>query len=391
MARGHIRQRGDRWELRVYAGTDPLTGRERRITRTVGGTRKAAERALTALLREVDERAVATGPDVTMRELCARWQDHRARAWSPKTALETERMVRRHIDPALGRLPIGDVTPAVLDQFFDQLLAGGRNRPALAPATVHRIRGVVHAALEQAVRWDWISRNPAARTEPIEGGSAEIVPPAGADLQRLLAHLADHDPDVATFVRLAAVTGRRRGELCALRWSDLDVDRRELVVSRTLAKGRDGWVERPISKNKTRFPAIALDEQTVDDLGRLRLSLRERLLMLGLALPVDGHLFLRPRARDGALLPWSPDAATRRFQRACAAAGLSGIRLHDLRHFVATTLIDQGVSLTTIGSRLGHGSGGRTTQAVYGHRVAATDEVAARVMADVLDVRDGQG
>lgn len=392
MARGHIRERGPgAWELKVYVGRDPVTGKERWRYQTVRGKKRDAQRAMTKLLGEVDTGA-HTGPDAPFALLLDEWQRLKAPKWSPKTAMETRGYVRRWIAPdaterpdrhrwAPGRHRVSQITPAMLDGYYRQLVDED-----LAPATVQRIHGVVRAALEQAVKWDWILRNPAARTDPIEGGSAAITPPDPAALSRLLRHLADNEPEILMLVRLAAVTGRRRGELCALRWTDVDFVNGSVLIARTLADSEsDGWVERPISKNKTKFPPIALDVVTLELLGEHRARCAARLATIGVDAPTDGHVFVRYDSATDKLAPWSPDGVSRRWYRVRREVGLDSVRLHDLRHFVATTLLDRGVSLTTVAGRLGHGDGGRTTQSVYAHSVPASDRAAADLIAALLD------
>lgn len=388
MARGHVRKHGNRWEVRIRAGSDPVTGKPKVITRTAR-TLKDAEKLRTRLLAELDDGA-HTGPDASLRQLLDQWMELKRPRWSPKNAMETRGYVDRWIAPAPdsdrhqwapGRLPVSDLTPGLLDAFNQRLL-----REPLAPATVRRIHGVVRAALEQAVRWDWITRNPAARCEPVDGVSPEVQPPPTGDIRQLLASTADTLPAVHLFVRLAFITGRRRGELCALRWSDVDWDGTppSVLVARTLADSQaDGWVERPISKNKRPAPPIALDDVTVRLLREHRTRTAGLLVRAGLELAPDGWVFLS--VRQGGVHPWSPDAAGRRFTRACEAAGIPRSHLHGLRHLAATEMLDGGISATTAGGRLGHGSGGRTTQEVYAHSMPATDLAAAELLARLID------
>jgi integrase len=82
--RGHVRKRGDAWELRVSAGSDPVTGRRRVVTRTFYGSRKAADKALTKLLGELDDGA-HRGPDASLGTLLDRWWAHASTRWAPAT------------------------------------------------------------------------------------------------------------------------------------------------------------------------------------------------------------------------------------------------------------------------------------------------------------------
>jgi integrase len=392
MARGSIRERsgptGRAWELRAFAGRDGTNGAKRYVTQTVRGSRKDAEAALARLIVEVDEGGHRGPKGATLSSLLADWRAVKVRSWSPKTALETAGYVGRWIAPPAesdrwswtpGRLPLREVTTSALDEWERRLLEH------LAPSTVRRIHGVVHAALEQAVRWDWIVRNPASRCEPIEGGPAEIAPPPPADIVRLLEHVRATDPMMLLMLRLAATLGRRRGELCALRWSDIELEDSEVRLTRALVLGDQGWVERPISKNRRRTPALSIGRSSVRLLKAHRRAQLKMLAELEVEPAPDDHVFLTLGRHRDRLGPWSPAGVTRQFARLRLELGISGVRFHDLRHHVATTLIDQGVSMTTIAGRLGHGGGGRTTQEVYGHFVAASDRIAAEALDRMLD------
>ena len=256
--RGHMRQRGKgTWELRAFVGRDPVTGRDRYKTKTVKGGRRVAEEALAAFVTQVGA-GVAT--ESTFAELAERWfaVASVAKDWSPKTIAET----RRIMDRRLGRLwplRLDKVRTSALDNFYAALRAhGGRcgHQPRqdhgrdlcelgapLSAATVRRVHGVVHATLEQAVAWEWIVMNPASRASPGRVDPAEIKPPTVDEVLALFRAAEKDDLDLAVFLVVAAVTGTRRGELCALRWTDVDLDngpREETSMSDDTTTGPGG-------------------------------------------------------------------------------------------------------------------------------------------------------
>lgn len=112
---------------------------------------------------------------------------------------------------------------------------------------------VIHAALEQAVDWEWIVVNPASRASPGKVEQPEVIPPALPQVLALLDAAERDDPALAVFLILAALTGARRGELCALRWTDLDTVAATVKFSRVISIGPQGLVER--NKPKTPLPA----------------------------------------------------------------------------------------------------------------------------------------
>ncbi len=172
------------------------------------------------------------------------------------------------------------------------------------------------------------------------------------------------------FLVLAAVTGARRGELVALRWSDLDLERGALTITRAISEGVDGPVEHPRPKTRGSVRRLALDEATVAILAAHRCRHAEAAATCGVSLP--GNAFVFSHEPDGSV-PWKPGYVSLKFRRLRHSVGLDQVRLHDLRHFVATTLLGAGVDLQTVAGRLGHAGGGRTTLAVYSHFQQAAD------------------
>jgi len=197
--------------------------------------------------------------------------------------------------------------------------------------------------------------------------------------------VGERDTDFALFLRLAAIVGARRAELCALRWSDLDLDAGRLSIARRLVAGRDEAGRETVYElagTKTNAGhTVALDPATVSALRAYRRTSVERALACGVRLAADAHVFsVEPDGAEG----WKPHSVSQRFRRLRSRAGLPTMRLHDIRHYVASHLIDQGVAVTTVSERVGHSSS-RTTLGIYGHAVAETDQRAAAILAAALD------
>ncbi|HLT70069.1 MAG TPA: tyrosine-type recombinase/integrase [Acidimicrobiales bacterium] len=359
--------------------------------------KREAERRCAEL--EVELRAGRAAPKAgTFGALLDQWIATKARRWSPSTMREHQRIVSRYLGP-LRDVDVTRITTQTLDTFYAELAERGgacRRRPAcvdypcehggpLSAATVRRIHVVVRAALEQAVKWGQIARNPAAHAETGEVVEHEVTPPSDADVVRLLAAAEQVDERFAVFVLLAVVTGARRGALLALRWSDVDLDAGTVRFSRVVVHGLDGQpVERPATKGKRTAPAVALDPVAVAALEAHHDRQFELALAAGVALPADALLFTDdPLGRR----PWRPDNTSRRFRRVVAEAGLTGVRLHDLRHFMATTLLSSGVDLSVV-ARRGGWARAATLLDVYAHALPDRDRAAADVLGGVIARRD---
>ena len=389
-----MRRRGDAWELRVYRGRDALTGREIYRTKTVRGVGKLeAERMLAALVVEDD--APVSG---TFGDLAERWYELRAPDWSPKTARETRGMFDRYLAP-LMKMPLSKLGPARLDAFYSALRArGGRGGSPLSAASVHRVHTIVRSAMNQGVRWGILSSNPALRTSPGQVEERDIEPPSPEELLRLFDAAEAENPDLVVFLVLAAVTGARRSELCALRWSDLGLG--VVTIARGIVEGAldeanewrfaghiwpAGWERgNPTAliekKTKTKRPrTISVDAGTMTVLSEHKRLCEERAAVCGVELPPNAFVFsLEP---DGSR-PWRPDVVTRQFSKLRTKVGLPEVRLHDLRHFVVTTLLSAGVDQRTVMGRAGHAS--LASLARYAHFQRAPDQAAAELLGALL-------
>jgi integrase len=378
MADGFIRKRGDAWQVIVYAGRDPVTGRKRQLSRNVRGTKREAQAVRARLLVEVDDgHHVST--TATFGELVEQWFEHASPDWSPKSAVETRRLIDKVVKPRLARVRLTQLKTADLDRLYASLRkSGGQNGGPLAPATVRRVHTVVRRALQQGVRWGWLSSNPAVHASPPRVPRTNITPPTPEDVNTLLELATDEDPAFGAFLHLAAATGARRGELCALRWSDIDRDAGTVLISRGLVHGADGVIEQGTKTHAAR--RIALDAETLSVLAAQRRRGVEVALQCGVQLPDDARVFSFDPAGE---TPWRPDVVTNRFAKVRRRAGLESVRLHDLRHYVATRLIGAGVPVRTVSGRLGHANAA-TTLNVYSAFIEASDRDAAEVLAGIL-------
>jgi integrase len=377
MGRGSMRQRGkDSWELRLYQGTDPETGRQRWATRTVHGSKRFARSQLQELVEEAGYARLRAG---TLADLLDRWFEAASPGWALTTVSHTRSVIDCYLKPHLGHLPIAKLTTEDIDDFYAHLLhAGGRNDRPLAPGTVARVHGVLHRALAQAVRWEWIWLNPAANASPPRVPPTEIRPPSPDQVMRLLDAVRQEDPALFCFLRLAASTGARRGQLLALRWDSIDWEAGAIAFTRALIQGPHGPELRPTKTHRTHRADI--DGETLDVLMDHRSDAEGRAGRAGVEL-TEGAFVFSSRA-DGAT-PWLPNWLTKRFVVARRAAGLPHFRLHDLRHFMATEMLAAGISIATVSQRLSHARAS-TTLNVYAHSVPGGDRKAAETLAAVL-------
>ena len=256
----------------------------RRQVSTTEATKREAEAALTRLLGEVSA-GRHSGPDATVAQLLEQWFAMAAPNWSPKTVVETRRFIDNYLAPHLGRVKVRKLTTAQLDSYYAMLRErGGRAGRPLAVSSVRRVHVVLRRSLAQAKRWGWIAQNPAADATPGRLPRREIVPPEPEATVRLIEAAEVEEADFGVFLRLAASTGAAPGELCALRWTDLDLSAGTVTIGRSLVDSADGgYVEKDTKTHAAR--RIALDASMVRALKAHKQRQTERALTGGVRVP----------------------------------------------------------------------------------------------------------
>ncbi len=384
--RGHLEKRGkDVWRAKVFLGSD-ADGSKRYLTRTIHGSKRRAEVILAQMIVEAGggSHDVTTG---TVRDLATRWLAVARPSLSPTTLVGYERLLDKVILPRLGSVKVRALRPGAIDTFYSDLLGrGGKDGGRLSAQSVQHVHALLRHVLNQGVKWGWLPSNPALRSSPPKVRKKEIVTPDPDAVLLLIGEAERRDPDFAVFLRLAAVTGARRGELCALRWSDVDLVAESITIARAIVGERnDKLVEKDTKSHASR--RIAIDAQTVDVLARHRDRCEERASAAETTLPDRAFVF--SPAVDGSR-PWRPGGVSLAFIRLRKGAAVGDLPLHSLRHFAATRMLAAGVPVRTVAGRLGHADAA-TTLNVYGHWIEASDQAAATVLGDLLGSPEPSG
>lgn len=371
--RGSIRQRGPHtWQVRVSTGRDPATGRYRYVSRTVEGGKRAAQLAAAELALAV-ERGHVRPVRGSLAELLEKWMAHlEVQGRAPATLVRYRSAIAANIVPALGHIDVVKLSASDLDAFYASLLARG-----LKPLSVRKCHAILSASLRQAVRWGWIERSPVDRASPPSARSREIVPPTIAEIRRILDACERSNSDLAGLIYVAVTTGCRRGELCGLRWTDVDLDGATLVVARSISDTPGRIEEKETKTHQTR--RLALDASTVEVLRRHLGRATERCRAVGVQLEPDSYVWSQ---EVDASKPYRPDRVTGAFRTLRDRVGLPHLTFHALRHFSATALAGRSVGVRTIAGRLGHANPNVTLR-TYAHFLDVADRDAAAVMGDV--------
>ncbi|HUY43887.1 MAG TPA: site-specific integrase [Acidimicrobiales bacterium] len=386
------------WELRVFISNDPATGKSGRATQTFVGTEKAAGKALSALVAKV-ESGKFDRTTATVGQLLDKWLEFSEtnQRQRPRTIYENRAKIEKRLRPRLGHFRLDRLKPDVIDAAYGDWLAEG-----LSPATVSKYHAILSAALRQAVKWDWIDRAPTDRATPPSLVRREMVVPTPEQLVKLVSAAEKFDPVLASAIGLAALTGMRRGELVALRWSDIDLVKGRMKVSRSLTVAGG---EQHIGPTKTHASReLALDPVCVRVL-KFRWTYAAELAEIADS-PLDDDPYVLSYNANGEL-PVNPDTLTHRFGSLCrkmeepaikrlqkvnpkatrddlALAKRWSFRFHDLRHFSVTTLIAAGVDIRTVAERHGHARATMTLD-LYAHALPERDREAAGILGRALN------
>jgi integrase len=248
----------------------------------------------------------------------------------------------------------------------------------MAASSVRQVHAILSGALKRAAAWGWISHNPARLTMPPSVERADIEPPSVADAARLLRVAMAEEPELGLFLRLAVVLGARRGELCALRWSDVDLDQGAILVASSVIAVRGQGPTAKATKTHAKR-RVAVGASTVDLLRAHRVEQAKTSLACGATLAPSAYVF--SHAAD-ASVPVRPDYMTHRFVKLARRLGVR-CRLHDLRQFMVTQLVAGAAGDRAPVHPAGHVDG-HMTLSTYAHFQQAQDRQAAELMEDLL-------
>lgn len=369
--KGHIRKRGDRsWSIVLELERGP-DGKRKQKWHTVKGTKRDAERELARLVNEFNQGAYVEPHKLTLGEFLENWLENAARMRvSEKTRERYGDYCRKHFIPALGHVSLQKLHPMQIQSFYTDALKSGRldGKGGLSARTVHHMHRVLNTALEQAVRWQLIIRNPVHAVTPPKPQYVEIGALDEARIGELLSQLGDNPLYRPVFLALA--TGVRRGELLALKWSNLSWNQKTISVREMLEQTRSGLRFKAPKTAKGRR-AIDLPEVAIEVLRQQRAEQREFRVKMGPDYEDNDLIFALP---DGC--PWPPDRFSTHWAGFCRRNGFKGLRFHDLRHTHATQLLSAGVHPKVVSERLGHAGVGITLD-TYSHVLPGIQREAA--------------
>ncbi len=312
-------------------------------------------------------------PPATAGATLARWLDlWMARDIEPCRADTTvggyDNIIRNHICPALGRVRLAQLSPQLINGYYQWLA----EEKGLSPNTIRKHHVLLHTALNSACRQGVLADNPAQRAAPPRADPVEAAYYTPANLGLLLQAVKGHPLEVP--VQLACSLGLRRSEILGLRWRDVDLRAGLLSVRRVRTTVGARVVEKP---PKTSGSCRTLSIRALDGLLELLRALHARRVREGQPCAPGDFLLLD---RDG--LPLHPSRMSAALSALVRERGLPPITFHGLRHTFATMANSARVPMYQISRAMGHSSPS-TTQRIYTHLF---DQTHGEVLAAVAGV-----
>jgi integrase len=308
----------------------------------------------------------------TLEQFLKDWLENSVRpSVRPATYVSYEHHIRNHIVPEIGRLPLHKLSPQQVRALLNHKLAAGAS-----PRSVAYLRVVLRAALNKARKWNLVARNVAELVDPPKAERYRIEPLSPQQARRLLDTVMGNRLEALYAVAIAS--GLRMGEILGLGWQDIDLERGQMAISRSLQRQKGRGLVLIDTKTDRSRRTIALPQPLIAVLRAHRIRQLQERLAAG------------SRWQDRALVFTStvgtgvePRNLHRAFKVLLAKAGLPEIRFHDLRHSAASLMLAQGVPLRVVMEVLGHSSISLTAN-TYSHVMPSLVQDAAEKMGDLL-------
>lgn len=371
--RGHIVKRyKNSYTIVLNMGKDPSTGKPRQQWVSVKGNKKEAEKRLAEILYQLDTGTYIKAGKTTVAEFLELWlRDYAAAHVRPRTLLRYQGIVRNHLIPSMGDIPLTQLQPSHVQACHSMALQGRKDgkEGTLTAKSVLQHHRVLSEALSHAVKWGLVARNVAQAVDPPRSVNREMRTLDSHGVQRLL-EVAQNTPYYA-LLHLDIYTGLRRSEILGLRWKDVSLPMATLSVVQVLHRLPGGvtvFLEPKTAKGRR---AVSLSPNAVSSLRSHRAQQELLRAVMGGTLSEDDLVFSKA---DGS--PLKPDTISQAFKDITRKAGLQDVRLHDLRHTHATLMLQQGVHPKIVQERLGHATIAVTLD-TYSHVLPGLQEAAA--------------
>ena len=373
---GTIRKRADgRWEARFTTGFDPASGKQ--VQKSIyGKTQKEVREKLAQITTELDDGTYMEPTKNTVEEWLDTWLETYVKySVKPYTLDAYQRNCDNYIKPMLGKIRLAALNAPQIQRFYNGLLTGKE----LSPKTVRNIHGVLHKALEQAVKLGMIRSNPTNLCDLPKVRRKEIHPMEQEEIAAFLKAIEGCKYELV--YRVTLFTGMRQGEILGLTWDCVDFQHNALYVNKQLQKTKKvggQYVLAPTKSGRSRMITVA---PSVMDLLKKQKSQQAQMQLLA-GQDWKNHWDLVFTNEFGGNL--SHFTVYKTFKEIVRSMGLDQERFHDLRHTFATLALQNGVDIKTVSSMLGHYDAGFTLR-TYTHATRQKQDEAAETIGNFME------
>lgn len=372
--KGNLTRRGKAsWRLKFDAGTDPASGK--RLTKyvTLKGTKAQAQAEAAKIIASTVTGEFVDPSQETVAAFIERWlADHADHNVGHKAWTRYAELLRKHVGSRVGNIPIQKLQAKDLARVYSEMAKEG-----LSDLTRLHAHRVARTMLKHAVQWGVVFRNVADLVDAPRVAADEVIIPSTDQIDAILTAL--RGGELYAVIATAIGSGLRRGELCALRWSNVDLESGSLRVVQSLEQTKRGGLLFKAPKSAAGKRAVSLSPSTVAVLRTHKREQQERRLALGLGrTPADGFVFA---SVDGTAL--KPATLTQAWKRIMARMGTPELTLHCLRHYHVSALISAGIDILSVSRRIGH-SGAALTLRTYAHLLKQKDDQAAAAIDEIF-------
>lgn len=372
---GQIIKRGEKtWVVRIFQGRDE-NGKRRYVNKTIHGTKKSAEKYLTAKLRDKDLGINIEPASESLDKYLAKWLESVVRSRVREATFDDYKyLLDRYVSPTLGAIKLCDIRSIDIQKVYGDMLG----EKELSARTVRMTHAVLSSAMKQAVRWHMLQRNPCEFVDLPRMARKEMQALSPEEASRFLE--AAREDKLGIVLSFALATGMRPEEYLALKWSDLDLHAGTATVRRTLIwrKGGGWYFGEPKTSRSRR--TIPIPRSLVGELVDHRRKQAESRLKKGADYQNNDLVFASGEGTPILLR----NLVRRHFQPLLARAELSPtLRLYDLRHSCATLLLSAGENPKVVSERLGHASIVLTLD-TYSHVLPSMQQAATEKLEKIL-------
>jgi integrase len=361
-----------------WVGSITLENSKRKVF--YGKTRKEVQEKLRVAQNELKQGILVPGSRQTVEQYLGEWLKVHKQLVRPRTYERYEAIIRLHLVPTLGKLPLQKLTAQHLQRLYAEKLESG-----LSSTTVAAIHNMLHTALDNAIKVSILTRNVCEMVSPPRKVHKEMTPLTLEQVRKLIDAARGH-PQEALFT-LALATGMRRGELLGLKWQDINLEKGVLQVRRALTRMPTGLgYEETEPKTKKSRRSIVLAPFAIVALMKHQARQLKMKLVAGDAWEEHDYVFCSPIGKH--LNPGNDVLV--QLKKLLKKAGLPDIRFHDLRHSTATLLLSNGVHPKVVQEILGHSEISMTLD-TYSHVLPTMQQEAISKLNEAFKEEDDGG